>query len=472
MKFKNIIIFLLLAFTILCYFLISNKIGTDNNFLYKVNKILSQDTKKKLKETIFVFKNQEILKKKIKEKNKLLGEKNRRIANLTNQLQPNKISFLDTHDKKEKSIGKTKLLLTEYRNDLLENMGAKSYLEYYKKNLFLITGSGMLMFTSLNNIKNNKFDFTFIGTNLKSVIGEDYISSELNIIKHFLILDDKIYISYLNKINDNCYYNSILVANFDLKEMNFQNFFSMNECQNIPSLSAGGRLSKFKDKHILYTIGDYDSSEQYMDMPQKLDSLLGKVIKINTLNKEYKIISIGHRNPQGLFYDDVNDVVYLTEHGPQGGDEININVSPDQKLKNYGWAISSYGEHYGFPDQENKEKYKRAPLNKNHEKFGFIEPIKYFTPSIGITQIIKTELLFNNIKNKSILVFSLGYKSEIIEGDQSIHHFLLDDKYSIIKHNIIPITSRIRDIIYINEIHKLILVLESRYSIGILEALD
>ena len=67
---------------------------------------------------------------------------------------------------------------------------------------------------------------------------------------------------------------------------------------------------------------------------------------------------MGHRNPQGVFYDKKEDIIYSTEHGPQGGDEINININPNpNNIKNYGWGISSYGEHYGA-DEGTSEKCK------------------------------------------------------------------------------------------------------------------
>ena len=67
---------------------------------------------------------------------------------------------------------------------------------------------------------------------------------------------------------------------------------------------------------------------------------------------------MGHRNPQGLYFDREKNFILATEHGPQGGDEINlIEVSKinKDKIQNYGWPISSYGEHYGG---------KNAPKNK------------------------------------------------------------------------------------------------------------
>ncbi len=57
---------------------------------------------------------------------------------------------------------------------------------------------------------------------------------------------------------------------------------------------------------------------------------------------------MGHRNPQGLFYDKANNFFLLeAEHGPEGGDEINLIQLNENITPNYGWAISSYGEHYG-----------------------------------------------------------------------------------------------------------------------------
>ena len=106
-------------------------------------------------------------------------------------------------------------------------------------------------------------------------------------------------------------------------------------------------------------------------------------------------------------------------------------------------------------------------INKSHKKYGFIEPIKYFTPSIAISEIIVVDPKFNGIKEKQILVGSMG--SSIEEGDLSLHYFLLDNKLEIIKHEILEIKERVRDIVYIEKINKIFLFLESSASIGILE---
>ena len=56
---------------------------------------------------------------------------------------------------------------------------------------------------------------------------------------------------------------------------------------------------------------------------------------------------MGHRNPQGLFYNEDENFLLEAEHGPQGGDEINVIKLDYNSIQNFGWAISSYGEHYG-----------------------------------------------------------------------------------------------------------------------------
>ena len=70
---------------------------------------------------------------------------------------------------------------------------------------------------------------------------------------------------------------------------------------------SGGRIVNFKNDHILLTIGDF----QNFTPAQNINSLFGKIISINKKTKDYRLISMGHRNQQGLFYDDIFDVNYF-----------------------------------------------------------------------------------------------------------------------------------------------------------------
>ena len=171
---------------------------------------------------------------------------------------------------------------------------------------------------------------------------------------------------------------------------------------------------------------------------------------INTDNNDYKIVSIGHRNPQGLYFDQENNFLLETEHGPKGGDEINIikieNIS-NNSYKNYGWPISSVGEHY----KKTPEKLKKYPLYNSHSEHGFIEPKKTFVPSIAISEITK-------IGKKKYVTSSLK--------DKSIYFFDLDSQNNIINFERVFVDERVRDIKFKDE--KLYLFLENTPSIGII----
>ena len=67
---------------------------------------------------------------------------------------------------------------------------------------------------------------------------------------------------------------------------------------------------------------------------------------------------------------------------------INLGELNNDNIPNYGWPIASAGEHYRDP---NGDKYEKYPLYNSHIKYGFIEPLKSFVPSIGISEIVKID---------------------------------------------------------------------------------
>jgi len=138
----------------------------------------------------------------------------------------------------------------------------------------------------------------------------------------------------------------------------------------------GSRIVFDNDGHIFFTIGE----RGHRDNSQNLQNSAGKVLrlmedgKIPTDNPFVQlktavgaIWSYGHRNPQGLYYDHATKTLWEQEHGPKGGDEINIV----EKGKNYGWPVITYGrEYYG-------------PKIGTTEKQGMKQPRYYFVPSIA-----------------------------------------------------------------------------------------
>ena len=94
-------------------------------------------------------------------------------------------------------------------------------------------------------------------------------------------------------------------------------------------------------------------------------------------------------------------------------------------------AISSTGEHYGGKDEDSKKKYEKYPLYNSHSEHGFIEPLKSFVPSIGISEIVK-------IKLNKYVVSSLR--------DESLYFFELNKQREIINLNRVEVFERVRDL--------------------------
>ena len=80
------------------------------------------------------------------------------------------------------------------------------------------------------------------------------------------------------------------------------------------------------------TVGDFRQT----NLPQDVNSQYGKTLRINKTDGSYEILSLGHRNPQGLTINPITGALWAHEHGPRGGDEINL----PEKGKNYGWPKS------------------------------------------------------------------------------------------------------------------------------------
>jgi glucose/arabinose dehydrogenase len=139
---------------------------------------------------------------------------------------------------------------------------------------------------------------------------------------------------------------------------------------------GGGGLSLSKGKYLLATGTPTTQSEKIRDLAQNQESPYGKVLQLelsSTNQVNYKIYSSGHRNPQGI--DKLYGKILSVEHGPMGGDEINII----KEGKNYGWPEMSIGSHYALDEIS-----KNPVINPN-----VISelPLFAFNPSIGISNL-------------------------------------------------------------------------------------
>ena len=317
----------------------------------------------------------------------------------------------------------------------------------------------MAYFLKKNKIHPNKnFEFELIKSNINNFFKNNYGNS----IRDFLIVDDTIYISLvgskkLTNFLKRCYYNEVLESKLTLDNLLFKSIFKTNCHYTKEYTQVGGRLSNYKNNSILLSTGDYRSYAYTKEKAQKLDNYLGKIIKlnINNFDEKPKILSLGLRNPIGLFYNFQKDQILITSNGPKGGDELNINFSPSEKIKNYGWPVASYGEHYR--KYSDRSEYYKAPLYKNKKKFNFELPLIYWNPAIAPSQIISinnpdgtTNLIMGTLKEKTLFIIVLNKKNQIT----SIQKLLINE--------------RIRDVFYSKELNKILLFLDTTQSIAVL----
>ena len=387
--------------------------------------------------------------------------------NINNLINPKEINFKVVFENKELDDFKEYSFSKYTTNDILfnGNRGAigTGFIDFYNKDksLFLATYDGIFASAELNNLQK----FNKIDSNINSLVQYEkfYLHDQYGI-KDILIDENTLYVSYIGKREDNCYDLKIISTELNEKYLNFQIFYETLNCVNVknshgfyPAQGAGGRIVKLDKSNILFTTGDFRNRP----LAQNLKSNFGKILKINTKNRKAKVISFGHRNPQGLYYSKKFDFIISTEHGPKGGDEVNINLNPLKKIKNYGWPISSYGEHYY--KNYSKKILQEAPLNKSHKKYGFEEPIKYFVPSIGISQIIP----FND-NDTAFLIGAMG--NEIQDQDLGLHLILLNEKrQKVINHKYTLLNERVRDMIISRDRKTVIIFLESTSSLMVLK---
>lgn len=168
----------------------------------------------------------------------------------------------------------------------------------------------------------------------------------------------------------------------------------------------GSRITFDEHGHVFFAVGDRGVRKNAQDLSNHAGSIMrlnldGSVPEDNPFTKNKLLLpevwSVGHRNPQGLVYDGENNRLWSIEHGPRGGDEINLIKSG----ANYGWPIISYGKEYWNP---------MAVGEGTHRK-GMEQPVKVYIPSIA---------------PGSLLLYSASalpdWKGNLLSGALKLHH--------------------------------------------------
>jgi glucose/arabinose dehydrogenase len=153
--------------------------------------------------------------------------------------------------------------------------------------------------------------------------------------------------------------------------------FTATPDKNTP-VHYGARMAFLGDETLLISVGDgFDFREQ----AQKLDSHLGKIVRVTDrgeipsdnpfvgrVDALPELFTIGHRNAQGIVIDHANDQIWVHEHGPRGGDELNlVNAGA-----NYGWPVATHGVDYSG-----------ASISPYTSRPSMVDPLLVWTPSIA-----------------------------------------------------------------------------------------
>jgi len=198
------------------------------------------------------------------------------------------------------------------------------------------------------------------------------------------------------------------------------------------TLHFGSRLVFDRDGYLFITLGDRGARHRSQDLSDHAGSLIrlhddGSIPADNPFVGQNDVLpeiySYGHRNMQGAALNPVSGQVWTHEHGPQGGDEINI----PQPGRNYGWPVITYGAEYvtGFS------------IGEGTHKTGMEQPIHYWVPSIAPSGMaFYTGEHFRNWQG-DLFVGSLKFRLLVrlrLDGDKVVHEErLLEDELGRIR---------------------------------------
>jgi aldose sugar dehydrogenase len=176
-----------------------------------------------------------------------------------------------------------------------------------------------------------------------------------------------------------CYAMGLYEFSFDLDRHSLKRtrtVFESQPCKPLPLAleEIGGRIVRVSDDSVLLSVGNMGVSPLVGDY--------GRIFKIRLSDGVSSVFATGTRNQQGLFFDKEADLVFETEHGPRGGDEINVL----QEGKDYGWPNVTYGTNYSVVDDASVDD---TCLSRCGTHEGYELPLFAFVPSIGISNLLR-----------------------------------------------------------------------------------
>jgi len=199
----------------------------------------------------------------------------------------------------------------------------------------------------------------------------------------------------------------------------------INERDNLAYVTGGNILTdlyknQFPRPGLCCIKGSYEYN-------MKNTNIFGSVISVNLKTNRSSKISVGHRGPQGIEFDDAKNIIYETEHGPRGGDELNII----KNNKDYGWPFVTLGREYFSEFTTVDSGFGKAVKTNTHK--GYTEPLFSWVPSIAPSQLQlvrknsdffkywPNDLLISTLKDKSIRRLRLSENGSKVIYDEKIY---------------------------------------------------
>lgn len=279
------------------------------------------------------------------------------------------------------------------------------------------------------------------------------------------IVDDKLrlYVAH-HAFENGCIY--LQLSAVDLKfdrekglyqQSDWSTLFKPSPCVHIGDASrkpfagmqAGGRIVSLDDTNLLVAYGDHEIDGLHSaNAPQDPNSPYGKIWKVAKDGSGHSLYASGVRNPQGLFMDNQRRV-WETEHGPQGGDELNLIVEG----ANYGWPMQTYGVDYGGFE------WPLDPVQGDHSNPKFDDPVFSWIPSIAPTDITQVDGRVFDLWKGDLIVATLK--------DEALHRLRLSGD-AIAYDERIEVGRRLRDIVTAPDGR--LLILDDSQNLGIVTA--
>tara|TARA_B100000579_G_scaffold438041_1_gene471280 strand:- start:5021 stop:6760 length:1740 start_codon:yes stop_codon:yes gene_type:complete len=392
----------------------------------------------------------------------------------------NDVSFAEAIELSKKIIWTNRLVFDKYKIDLYSlcckqfaynayNYKPGGYIDVYKDNLIFVNNAGNIVNIDLSSFERSEknYSYNIIQSNINEIIqnknvfinNQDYSPENFSAesIRDILIYKENIYLSFYQEKTKDCLNIEIISAPMSLEFINFEEFFAYDECisksDSFEIMGFGGRIVT-DGESIYFTTGWGGDFFKTMDE----ESYFGKIFQIDIRTREEKILSKGHKNQQGLFYVEKINSLIFTEHGPISGDEINLLEIDSEGVKNYGWPYSTYGNHYveSLPD----DLIDFDVNQKNHEEFGYIEPLYYFHPSKiykhGISEIIGNSFSENS--------FFIGTMKGLVLYDMTLNKELNE----VVTLDGYRMPDRIRDFAHDKENNRYFILFDSGPSLGVL----